>query len=706
MFATRQVPYVPQLASGDCAAACLSMVLRHFGCNLALAEVRRACGAGRDGTTLEALARSAERLGLAAKLVKAPAAALPALAPPAILHWQFNHFVVLERASARRAVVLDPGRGRCTVDAAELRRSFTGFALALAPGPSFRRASAGTAILPRLWQAVRVNASAYLLVAMASLTLQLLGLLLPASIHVLVDVVLGSRQVQLLPYLVAAFALAGASRVAITVVRNWLIQTFAFNLDVHLTTRFVEHLAHLPLSFFLARRPGVLLRRAEDSAAIRGFLSGRAFTVLLDAVTVAGFAAMLLYYHLGLGGLIVALGGLRLWSAKVASQRVSAAAAQHLEAAGVENAAVVESLLRFEVVRAMRLEPWLLARIREQTLRRLTAGARSDRIALYAACANVALDGVGLAALLWWGGRGIVDHQIGMGTFTALVTLRALFSSPLENLVRSLPDLHLLQQQLAQLDDVLDEEGEPSGGETLEPGPAAVRFENVSFRYAGEAPFILEDVSFCIEPGDSVLLIGLSGAGKSTLGRLLGGLVEPTRGRVLIDERPIGHYERRGLRRSVAIAPQAPQLFDATVRDNLLLGGPAADDEELWRALEVACLADFVRSLPQHLESRIGQGGLRLSKGQRQRLALARALVGKPALLVLDEFASGLDLETEARIHQNLAQLDCTRIFISHRLSSHPPVDQVLIVKRGAVHALTAVAAPADLAPLLGSEGR
>jgi ABC-type bacteriocin/lantibiotic exporter with double-glycine peptidase domain len=488
--------------------------------------------------------------------------------------------------------------------------------------------------------------------------------------------------------------------------RSWVVQSFAFDLDRQLTTNFVEHLARLPLTFFLRRRPGELLRRAADSAALRAFLSGRAFAVCIDALMVVGFAAMLIYYHPLLGCFIVLLGAVRVAWARRASGRLAQPTALELEAAGKETTALIESVVRFEAVKALRLETWLLSRIREQTARRLSNAVSRQKIALYAGCFNVVLDGLGTAALLVVGGAELLAGTLSLGTFTALVALRALFSSPLESLLRTLPDLQLLRQQIAQIDDVLDEPTERSGAAPLPTGDATLELQNVSFRYGDYNPWILRDVSLSVAPGESLLIVGLAGAGKSTLGRLVAGLLEPTRGAVCLNGQSLGSYQRQGVRRRVIMTPQSPHLFDASIRENLQFGGPGASDEQLWGMLEIACLDEVVQSLPLGLDARIGPGGVSLSKGQRQRLALARALLARPAILVLDEFGSGLDRETERRIQEKLGTIGCTKIFISHRFAALPRLDRIVMVDGAQLRCLPSTVGARDLPQVLAAAAR
>ena len=293
----------------------------------------------------------------------------------------------------------------------------------------------------------------------------------------------------------------------------------------------------------------------------------------------------------------------------------------------------------------------------------------------------------GLTALIVFlvGGQEVLAQRMTLGTFVAFLTLQGLVTGPMASLLGAFLQLQYLGTHLRRLDDVLETPAEVSG--SADPGRlgGAVELREVTYRYAPGAGAALEGISLRIEPGDKVALVGPSGAGKSTLARLLLGLHLPDAGTVLFDQRDLRELDLGKVRRQVGVVQQETFLFDDTVRANLTLQDDELPLERLQWAARMACVADVIERLPQGYQSRVGANGDLLSGGQRQRLSLARALAAEPRILLLDEATSSLDLETEARVHANLASLGCTRIIIAHRLATVLDADRILVLQAGRI---------------------
>jgi ABC-type bacteriocin/lantibiotic exporter with double-glycine peptidase domain len=681
----RRVRYTRQLATGDCGPAVLCMVLAFYGRRLALSRVRAVCRSGRDGMSVRSLIEAGRALGLVPSLVKATPSTLARESCPLVLHWQFTHFVVLEEVRDAEFTVVDPALGRRTLSPSEFGRAFTGIAIAFRPAPSFERCDTLEPLWRRLLRLVRASpVSLRGHVAAVALLLQLVALGVPASVHLIIDLVVDSREPDLLAYIIAGIVIGGACRLALGAVRDWLMLLLAWRIDQGITLDYVARLSRLPLAFFANRRPARLLQHVSGDFSGRSMVMGRLMLVGLDIQLALGFAAILVYYESLIGGTLIALGLIRMAVTTAARRRVEYCAAVQAESANDEDSFFLDSLAQIETLKAVRLEYPALRRLRDKTVRRISASVRQHHAALELGVVNVILDGLGIAFVIWYGGKLVIDGQLSVGTLTAILSLRIMFTSPLESLCQVLPTLELLRSELEQLDDVLAEPLPSSGSRTLPPSSSCrLEAKQVGFQYSAGDAWLLRDIDLAIGPGETILLAGVAGSGKSTLARLLAGLDAPTVGAIELDARRIEDLDEREVRRRVRLMPQSVRFLDASVRDNLRMGAPDVPDAVLWEALEIAELAVKVRSLDQGLDTPLGPDGSCLSKGERQRLALARALAGKPQILILDEFAGGLDAATEGRIQRNLARLPCAKVIVSHRFTMLPRLDRILLLRDG-----------------------
>jgi len=681
----RRVDFIPQMEATECGAAALAMVLGHHGHHASLPEVREACGVSRDGASALALVRAAEGFGLAARGVRVEPGQLALLPLPAILHWDFDHFVVLELAGKASATLVDPASGRLRVGREELGRRFTGIALLFEPGPGLVRRPRARPSLENYREVFRANLPALAQIALATLALEAVGLVMPVASQLLLDRVVIPRQEPWLWGLALGLGGAVAASALLGLVRSWVVQGLQLKLDDALTGRFLGHLLRLPLGFFLQRAPGDLVQRAQSNVALQEVFNAQVVTVLLDGFLLLGYAALMTAYHPGLAALVIAVSLLEAGLPLLLLDRNRQLLATGLAAEGREGAALLEALSGLETTKASGAEGRMVRRWAHRMTARVNNGLARQRLAQGAGACLALFTGVTGLLVLGVGGHEVLAHRMTVGTFVAFLTLQGLFAAPMGALLGAFLQLQALGTHLRRLDDVLATPGEVSG--PLDPGPlrGAIELEDVTFRHARGAQPVVDRLSLRIAPGSKVALVGPSGAGKSTLARLLLGLHLPESGAIRFDGRDLRTLDLPRLRNRMGVVLQETFLFDDTVRANLALHDEDLPQARLAWAARMACLDEVIAGLPQGYESRVGANGELLSGGQRQRLSLARALAGDPGILLLDEATSSLDLETERRVHANLATLRCTRIVIAHRLASVRDADRILVLQAGRI---------------------
>lgn len=682
----KRVPFVPQLEAADCGAACLGMVLALHGRTVPREQIRSVMGTGGRGVDAQTIVETARWFGLDARGVRADVAQLAKLARGAVLHWEHNHFVVLDRVRPDGADIVDPARGRRRIRTGELASAYTGVAIALQPGPEFVRAKAPKRGAWRYLLPLARRSAGLSRILATSLLMRIFALVIPVLTGVLVDRIVPESDRHLLVVLGAGLvAMVGYFFVAFFV-RAHLLVELRTKLDLRLMTGFVRHLADLPYSFFLTRSSGDLLSRANSQTTVREILTTSTLSAALDGVLVATYLVLMLVLDLPMGALTGLLGGVQVAVLVATRSRNERLMAERLQATAKSQSYLVELLSGIESLKASGAEPRAVEHWTKLFVREVNVGVARGRLeaVVDAALSTLRLGSPLLVLLL--GGFQVLDGRLSLGTMLALSSLAAGALGPLGALVTTGLQLQLLGTYMERLNDVFDTPAESTPAQR----PAhritgAIRARGVCFRYGPLAPLVVHDVSVAIRPGQKVAVVGQSGAGKSTLAHLLLGLFPPTDGTVEYDGVDIAALEPRSVRSQIGIVTQRPYVFGTSVRENVTIADPALSMDAVERAARLAVIHDDIAAMPMRYETVLTDGGASLSGGQRQRIALARALVHQPRVLLLDEATSALDALTERRVYDNLRTLECTVVIIAHRLSTIAQADEIVVMHAGRI---------------------
>ena len=679
------MPYVPQNEISECGAACLAMVLAHHGKYVPLAELREACGVSRDGSSARGIATAAERYQLAFHAYQAEPEDLQEIPLPAILHWEFNHWVVLERLTAKGGDLVDPAFGHRRVTTEQLHDAFTGVVLAFEPAADFLPQARRRPSIERYAAILRAALPNVVQIIAASLVLECVALVTPVVTMLIVDRVIVPKQAGWVLALGIALVLSIAVREITTIVRSWVVDNLQTAFDIALTSEFVEHVLRLPPAFFQQRHPGDLLQRIASNAAMRDFFSSVTVTALLDSLLLAGYTGLMFLYDVRLALVVLFFGVVRAALLLLMRDRFRQIVASQLAAAGGDSAALVELLSTIEVTKGSGGEAAMVNRWVDRRVETLNQVIDQRRLTARFNMAMLALDGLTLAAVLWLGGREILAGTITLGVFTALLTLQAIYAKPLQAALGAALQMETSLRHLERLDDVLKTPVERIGG--IDPGrlQGRITLNHVSFRYTPNGSNTIDDVSLDIAPGEMVALVGRSGSGKSTLAALISGTLSPDKGVVSFDERPLDSLDLAKVRPQIGVVLQEIALFDDSVRSNVSLNNREQPLEQVRDATRQACVGDVIDTLPLGYDTYLGQNGNTLSGGQRQRIALSRALAVEPSILVLDEATRSQDSEIEQRITRNLEATGCTRIVVAHRLSTIARASRIFVIENGRI---------------------
>ncbi|MDN0200008.1 peptidase domain-containing ABC transporter [Streptomyces sp. S.PNR 29] len=685
--ARTRVPVLLQDSIAECGAACLAMLLCAHGHHVTVPEVRDRLGIGRDGANAAALAATAEEYGLTVEAYRAEPWALAKLTLPALLHWNLNHYVVLEEIDAHHATIVDPSEGRKKISREEFDGSFSGVVLVLAPGPEFRaKARPRGEVLGFLARYAPRRPALIAGVLGVSALLTALGLLPALITQYVLDEVVGSSSPQVMYTLGLGISALVVGQALIGFIRNQLLLHMRNRIDHALMTSFLRHLFRLSYPYFQLRNSGDILTRVSSSMLVREVLTSHTLSLVLDGGM--GLLYIVVLWRLAPSMALVVMGAAacQIVIALAFTPRVRETSRQEISAMTSAQAQLVESLSGIETLKAAGAERVALDRWQELYERQLASTLRKGTV-------SNKMDGVmdltrlgAPLVLLWTGAWLVMDGNMSVGTLVGANTLAGMALSPISTLSQTYHALQGAGVHVRRLRDVLAEPPEQPDPRPEVPAVRGdIRLESVRYRYQPDAPPAVDAIDLHIPAGSMVAVVGRSGSGKSTLARLMLGLYQPVEGRVLLDGVPIDRFDVESVRSRFGVVVQDSSVFSGSILDNIRINRPGVGVDDVVEAATIACLHADIERMPLGYFTALGERGSGMSGGQRQRLGLARALVGRPSVLLMDEATSHLDTLTEETVQRNLRELHCTRIVIAHRLSTVRSADRIVVVDQGRI---------------------
>ena len=694
----RRTPLIMQLEATDCGAACLGIVLAHHGYWTSLEELREQCRVGRDGSTLKDIAQAARGYGLDATGHSCQIHQLVRLPQPIVLFWGFKHFVVLEGMAGDRFFLNDPAEGHRSVDLEEFDRYFTGVSLVLEPGPGFRRQGARRSVVQRLWPWLRGHRTLLARTTAYALLLAIMLLALPLLVALFVDRVLDSGQAGLGWTLAAGTLLAGAGAYLLTWLQMRSLRDLVIRLSITQSDRFLDTLLRLPVRFFNHRLAGDLALRLRKIDEVADTGAGQLVRLSVDLIMSAAFLAVMLVWHWPLALVVAGMGasclGMTRLLARLRRDHNHRLRREQCMLAGISAA----GLSSVESLQATARENDFFSDWSGRQARELVARQEFVELGHVASSFPHLFQLLNAAAVFGVGGWLMTLGHVTLGQLMGFYVLAENFIRPVARIGQFSDMLETLDADLTRMDEVINapKETVPASREVGRPrlpmsGEGGLRLigrlqlRHVTFGYQRNRDPLVSDFSLTIEPGQRVALVGESGSGKSTVTQLVAGLHQPWSGEILFDGHPAGNVPREVFCRSVAIVDQSPVLFAATVRDNLTMWDATVPDHLIAAAARDALIHEEIINRPQGYDSMVEEGGRNFSGGQRLRLEIARALVSRPSLLIMDEAMSALDPVTELMIDDNIRRRGCSCLIVAHRLSTIRDADRIMVVDGGRI---------------------
>ena len=695
LFTRARVRLVRQTEIAECGLASLTMIANFHGLDIDLGTMRRRFAPSLRGAALKTLMGLADRIGLTPRAVKLPLEQLASLHVPAVLHWDMNHYVVLERVKDNRALIHNPDGRSAWMPMAEVSDHFTGVALELRPSHDFQIGKKWERLrLPQLWQSMTGMKRALLQVLVLTLVLQAFVLASPYYMQLAIDQALPALDNDLLTVLALGFGLFTIINAGAALLRSFVLLVAGTSIGFSLASNIARRLFRLPMDWFEKRHIGDILSRFQSIAPIQSMLTTGAVAALVDGIMASLTLVLMLWYSPLLAS--VALTAFALYAiVRVVSFSFEREAIEaSIITGGKEQSTLIETLRGITTLRLFGREMLRHALWQSRLTDAVNADVRVARIGIWQSTANTLIFGIENIVTVWLAIALVIEGSgFSVGMVFAYMAYKAQFIGKASALIDQAIAFRMLGLHLERLSDIALYEEDKSFGANAEIETelkGGVELRDVFYRYAPSDPLVLDGVSLIVRQGEHVAITGPSGGGKSTLVKLLLGLVEQEAGDVLVDGLPLARFGYKSFHSQVAAVLQEDSLFAGSLADNIALFDDQIDMERIVVSAMAASIHDDIARMPMQYETLVGDMGSTLSGGQKQRVLLARALYRQPKILVMDEGTAHLDPAHEQAVNAAIGAMGITRIIIAHRQETILQAERVLLMAGGKIHDLQA----------------
>lgn len=691
-FKRAKTPTILQMEATECGAASLGIILAYYGKFISLPELRQECGISRNGSKAANIIGAAERLGLKACGYRYTPEEIKDLPMPIIVHWGFNHFLVVEGIYKDSVYLNDPAEGHRIVSWQEFEEQYTGITLTFSPTSDFKPGGRPMRVMPIYFSWLKNSRQALSFILIIGLGLAFLGLVQPFINQLFFDDIMTYKHREWMFNLLLALFAVIITKGLLLFLRFFSLTRWQGSLTIGQGARFFRHILRLSIDFFQQRYIGEVASRIQFNENIASFVTGSLAPSILDALTALFYLFLLWEYNIELtliGLFFTAINIGVLWYTYhwLTEQQMKIQ-----QETGKLYGLAISGLSTIETLKANGHEGDFFVKWVGYQADLMDILQKNDYYTQLINLVPVVLSGINAAIVMAVGSFEIMDGFMTVGIFVAFQNLMSNFQTPVNNITGMIQSIQETHSQLLRLEDVLNydvdsfyfpqEEIKPADKYRLS---GKLELKKVSFGYARLEKPMLKKLNLKLEPGRRVALVGSSGSGKSTAGKLIAGLLQPWSGEILFDDLPINDLPREVLANSLSMVEQDIVLFKGTIRDNIALFDQSISQESIIRAAKDAMIHDDIVHLNGGYDYLLDEGGYQFSGGQRQRLEIARALATDPALLILDEATSALDPVTEKQVMDNIRRRGCACVIIAHRLSTIRDCDEIIVLQKGRV---------------------
>ncbi|HBI7169193.1 TPA: peptidase domain-containing ABC transporter, partial [Clostridium perfringens] len=680
----------------DCGCACLATICKQYGLKFPISKIREVAGTDKEGTSALGVIQAAEKLGFSSKGVKAnkPEDIFGEIPLPAIAHVVIDktmlHYVVIHKISKKEIIVADPAKGIVKYKPSDFFNIWTGILLIMTPTAEFKKGNEVKGVFTRFFELLKPQKGLLFNIFLASLLITAFGIIGSFYFKFLLDDIVPNNLRQSLTIFSIGFILLAIFKVITEAFRTQLLIHLGQRLDIPLMLGYYDHVVNLPMNFFGTREIGEIISRFNDASKIRQAISGVALTMMIDVILVIVGGGILYYQSSLLFGITIfplILYGIIVFVFKSNIEKVNR---ETMEGNAKLTSYLVESLNGIETIKAFNAEREVNLETEKRFIKFIKAIFKNEYINNIQVSLKSLVKGVFAIVILWIGTVQVLNGKISFGELLTFNALLAYFLSPVENIINLQPTLQTAVVAAERLSEILDLELEKSEEEYKKIIPQSLKgkieFKNVDFRY-GTRQLILKNINMTINKGERIALVGESGSGKTTLAKLLLNFYQCEKGEIIVNDYNLLDINVEALRDKIAYISQETFLFNGTIIENLMLGNPYLTYEEIIEACKKAQIHDFINSLPLRYNTLVEENGSNFSGGQKQRLSIARAILRKPEILIMDEATSNLDSITEKAIEKTIHEFSegMTTIIIAHRLSTIKRCDNIYILEKGEI---------------------
>ena len=686
-----RVPVVMQLEALECGAASLTMIMHYYHKWIPLEQARVDCDVSTDGSSAKNIMVAARSYGMEAKAWRLEPEDLLEEGPfPCIIHWGFNHFVVLCGFKGKRAVLNDPARGRVTVDWEEFDKEFTGVCITIEPGENYQPSGKRKTVFSYAKDRMRGTAAAVAFVVITTTISSLFGIISPIFNRIFLDRLLtGANPGWLLP-----FMLAFCGVILIVVIVSWISATYSLKIQGKMSavgsSSYLWKVLRLPMQFFTQRLSQDIADRQSTNASIAGTLVNTFAPLLLHAAMMVFYLIVMIRYSwllslIGVGAIILNLAV----SALITSKRVNITRVQQRDNAKLSST-TMSGVRMIETIKASGAENGFFGQWAGYQASVNKQNVSYTRLDLFMGTIPTAITTFANLAVLGLGVMLVIRGQFTIGMVMAFQGFLSSFMSPATSLIAAGQSLQEMITQMERVDDVMSYREDPCFAPREKKGDyekltGNIELKDVTFGYSRLGTPLITDFSLSIKPGQKIAIVGRSGCGKSTLAKLISGLYQPWSGSITFDGVPIGEIDRDVFTGSVSVIDQDITLFEDTISENIRMWDDSIENFEVILAARDAGIYDDIMVREGGFSHKLLDGGRDLSGGQRQRLEIARALSQDPTICIMDEATSALDAKTEYDVVRSISERGITCIVIAHRLSTIRDCDEIIVLDKGKI---------------------
>lgn len=677
----------------DCGAACIATVCLQYKKEMTITKLRDMSGTDIKGTTALGVVSTLEKLGFEAKAGMITREnfeekfTMPFIAR-VLTKEGLTHFVVVHKIMKKHLLIADPAKGLIKQDKEEFFAQFDNNVIFMAPTNEFvaDKTKAGS-VFARFLKLLTAQKKLFICAIIGSVILTILGIASSFFNKILMDEILPYNLKNQLLLFCIGFGLIGLFSILLGAARQHLLLHLSIKIDMPLMLGYFKHIFNLPMRFFGTRRTGDILTRFSDAGTIKNVFTSISLSLIIDIILaiVSGIILYIMNSSLFFIIAIITLFNIVLvYAFKKPYKNINL---EQMEKQAMLNSQIIDSLKGVETVKSFGVEEQVLDKMENKYVSAIKVGYKEGVLSNIQGTISGVLGNIGNIVLMFIGASMVMNGDITLGSLFAFVSLSSYFMDPIGRLVSlqlSIQEASIAMKRMSELYDIEEEQHNKDNLLQAITLDGDIELKDVIFRYGSRKP-ILNNISLIIKSKQKIAIVGQSGEGKTTLAKLLLGLWDIEQGNITIGGYNINEIDRQNLRQKIAYVPQNVELFSGIIEENIKLGKSTATYEQVKTACKKAGCLDFIEKLPAKFGSYLEEAGANLSGGEKQRIALARALIKEPEILILDEATSNLDFISEAQIYETIFNLNCTVIIIAHRLSTIRKCDEIIVIDKNKV---------------------